>query len=238
MSNWDSEFFGAILSRTTPSKALETALTERLPKAVRLSVAEVKGALDASLVRARLSRCFPEEALLVERAVPKRLLEFVAARTVARELLAEFGVEPTAITRGPLGAPLWPAGYVGSITHSAGMVAVIVASLADYRALGLDLEPNEPLPEDVTDYICLPGELEQAPQSRAVFAAKEAFYKAHCTLHHRMLDFAEVRVTFGAPSWKATELRPPEGAIGPTTIEGSIVTTAGWLAAFCSVTAT
>jgi 4'-phosphopantetheinyl transferase EntD len=117
------------------------------------------------------------------------------------------------------------------------MVLVAVAEARRYRSLGLDVEPNQPLPPDVIDHICLPGENDAAPASRAVFVVKEAFYKAHCGVHHRMLDFSDVRVQWNRDRWTATELEPPRDAIGSTTIDGCIVSTAGWLAAFCAIEA-
>ena len=223
---------------TADSAELASALAPHLPDTVRLAAACVQtDAYTPALFQAHQQR-FPEEAELIKRAVPKRLLEFLAARDMARELLSHLGAPALPIGRGHLGAPIWPEGYVGSIAHSAGMVMVVVASSAHVRALGLDLEPNLPLPPDVTSHVCLPGEQEGAPYSRGVFVVKEAFYKAHCTMHQRMLDFTEVRVTFRNSTWEALEIAPPATAIGPTTLAGSIVATAGWLAAFCAITVT
>lgn len=237
MNNWDSNRPSAVYRQTPESVELASALGRVLPARIKLGVVFVSPELDANAQRSEHALLYPEEAVLIERAVPKRFFEFVAARNLARTLLSQLGVNHGAIARGHLGAPVWPEGYVGSIAHSSGMVTVAVARREDYRALGLDLEPNLPLPSDVTSYVCLPGEQEGAPASRAVFAAKEAYYKAHCTLHQRMLDFTDVRVTFASDRWEATELCPPADTIGPTTIVGSIVTTAGWLAAFCALAA-
>jgi 4'-phosphopantetheinyl transferase EntD len=136
-----------------------------------------------------------------------------------------------------MGQPLWPNGIVGSITHASGMVLVAVTDAQNYRSVGLDVEPNEPLPPDVVDHICLSGESDAAPVSRAVFVVKEAFYKAHCEVHHRMLDFTDVRVQWNRDRWTATEIIPPPGTIGSTTLEGYLVVTAEWLAAFCTIEA-
>jgi 4'-phosphopantetheinyl transferase EntD len=115
------------------------------------------------------------------------------------------------------------------------MVVVAIGKTTEFASLGIDLEPNQPLPEDVSGYVTLPGEDAGAPVSRAVFVVKEAFYKAHCGLHHRMLDFTDVRITWEVEGFSARELHPPTDAIGPTSFDGTLAITAEWLAAFCAV---
>jgi 4'-phosphopantetheinyl transferase EntD len=180
---------------------------------------------------------FPQEAALVGSAVPKRVLEFLASRNLARALLRQRGHGDVSINRGELGEPLWPAGSTGSVAHSGGMLVVAVADSARYRSLGLDLEPDQPLSEDVAAHVGSAEERALAPAARALFVAKEAFYKAHCGLHHRMLDFTDVLVQWRESGWTATELAPPKDATGPTKIDGSLTVAAGWLAALCVVEA-
>src|SRR5260370_20887260 len=69
----------------------------------------------------------PEEEHLVAKAVAKRRREGTNARTCARRALARLGIAETAIRRGAKGEPLWPAGVVGSITHTTGYFAAAVA---------------------------------------------------------------------------------------------------------------
>ena len=73
------------------------------------------------------ARLFPEEEALVARSVDKRRREFTTARRCAREALARLGVPPAPILPGERGAPRWPAGVVGSMTHCAGYRAAAVA---------------------------------------------------------------------------------------------------------------
>jgi 4'-phosphopantetheinyl transferase EntD len=77
---------------------------------------------------------FPEEELVVAGAVVKRRTEFATARHCARAALSRLGVAPTPILPGERGAPQWPAGIVGSMTHCAGYRA---AALAHRSAGGL-----------------------------------------------------------------------------------------------------
>lgn len=152
---------------------------------------------------------FPEEAAVVAGAVDKRRREFAAVRRCARRALAELGVAPAPILPGDRGAPRWPPGVVGSLTHCAGYRGAAVARAGDLDAVGIDAEPNEPLPEGVLPLVAGPGEaarLEGLARSRPglhadrlLFSAKEAVYKAWFPLTGRWLDFdgADVRLDAG-----------------------------------------
>jgi 4'-phosphopantetheinyl transferase EntD len=102
---------------------------------------------------------FPEEEAVLGRAVDKRRREFTTGRACARAALARLGVPPAPILPGERGAPQWPAGIVGSITHCDGYRAAAVAWAHDVTALGLDAEPNEPLPTGVLAVIASEAEM-------------------------------------------------------------------------------
>ncbi|MGC4070148.1 MAG: hypothetical protein QM784_36915 [Polyangiaceae bacterium] len=227
----DVDYFGP----AEDALPIETRLRARLPRGVSLAIAKIRSGADAKRVLAEHANRFPEEAALIARAVPKRVFECLASRELARRLLAEQGGPSCAILHGGRREPLWPEGFVGSIAHSDGLVVVVLARSERYASLGVDLEPNQPLPKDVLNHVALPGEVDDAPAPRAIFVVKETFYKAHHHLHGRFLDFPDVRVHFSGEDWSATELLPPEDAIGPTTFGGITATTSEWVAAFCAV---
>lgn len=147
---------------------------------------------------------FPEEEALLTRAVPKRRHEFTTARHCARAALRRLGVPPGPILPGERGAPQWPAGVVGSMTHCAGYRAAALARRTDVASVGIDAEPHEPLPDGVLGAVTSDGERAMlarlaaaAPEvswDRLVFCAKEAVYKAWYPLTGRWLDFAEAEV--------------------------------------------
>ena len=85
---------------------------------------------------------FPEEHAVMGRATGKRRGEFATGRACARDALARLGRPPVAILPGDRGAPGWPPGIVGSITHCAGYRAAAVGPAADVLAIGLDAEPD------------------------------------------------------------------------------------------------
>lgn len=145
----------------------------------------------------------PGEEALAARAGSGRRAEFATARSCARRALGRLTDEAPAITADPRGAPRWPPGIVGSITHCRGYRAAAVAPRARLAAIGIDAEPNEPLPRRVLDRIALPGEradLHRAPRGdvcldRVLFCVKESVYKAWYPLTGRFLGFDEARVT-------------------------------------------
>ncbi len=110
---------------------------------------------------------FLEEEAAIARAAAVRRAEFVTVRACAREALAEMGVESVGIPPGAGGAPSWPAGVVGSMTHCAGFRAAAVASSSTWRSLGIDAEPREPLPEEVASLIASDAERQELTQARA-----------------------------------------------------------------------
>ena len=148
---------------------------------------------------------FPEEEAVIGRAVEKRRREFTTGRACARAALARLGQPPVAILRGERGSPDWPAGIVGSITHCAGYRAAAVARATEVLAIGLDAEPDQPLPDGVLGAISLAAEraslrdlARSAPGpswDRLLFCAKESVYKAWFPLTGRWLGFEQARIT-------------------------------------------
>jgi 4'-phosphopantetheinyl transferase EntD len=204
-------------------------IEEILPPQV--SAVEVYGDLPDAVL-------FPEEEAVIARAVDKRRREFTAARACARAALARLGQPAVAILPGARGAPQWPLGIVGSMTHCAGYRAAAVARAGDVIALGLDAEPDESLPDGVLQAISLDEEraglralacASPAPcWDRLLFSAKESVYKAWFPLTGRWLGFEEAAITFhpGDGTFDARLLVP-----GPTLDDGPLTGFTGrWLA--------
>lgn len=146
-----------------------------------------------------------EEQAVVARAVEKRRREFSTVRACARSAFARLGLPSASILPGPRGAPQWPDGVVGSMTHCAGYRAAAVARATDVLTVGVDAEPDEPLPPGVLDIIALAAEKDSvaslaaaAPGTcwdRLLFSAKESVYKAWFPLTGKWLDFSEAMIT-------------------------------------------
>ncbi|MFK4145045.1 4'-phosphopantetheinyl transferase [Streptomyces sp. NPDC004065] len=146
----------------------------------------------------------PEEEVVVARAVAKRRREFAAVRACARRAMAKLGVPPQAVLPGDRGAPRWPRGLTGSMTHCDGYRAAALVRVADLASLGIDAEPHAPLPDGVLDAVALPAEAQRLARlaarrpdvhwDRLLFSAKESVYKAWFPLTGRWLDFAEADI--------------------------------------------
>lgn len=178
---------------------------------------------------------FPEEERLVARAVAKRRREFGTVRECARAALARLGGPRVPLLPGERGAPRWPDGFIGSMTHCDGYRAAAVARATDLAGVGLDAEPNEPIPgEGVLATVTLPGErarlpelAERAPRvafDRLMFSAKESVYKAWFPLTGRWLGFAEadvtVRVTAEDAGTFTARLLVPGPVVGGVALSG------------------
>jgi 4'-phosphopantetheinyl transferase EntD len=158
---------------------------------------------------------FPEEEAVVARAVPKRRREFTAVRGCARRAMEKLGVPAQAILPGERGAPTWPEGLLGSMTHCEGYCAAALVRAADLASLGIDAEPHRPLPEGVQDAIALPTEearlrrlAADRPEvhwDRLLFSAKESVYKAWFPLTGKWLDFAEADIEVSTGSGAGAE---------------------------------
>ncbi|HEX4832525.1 MAG TPA: 4'-phosphopantetheinyl transferase superfamily protein [Trebonia sp.] len=188
---------------------------------------------------------FPGEEDVIANAVDKRRREFITARHCARRALAGLGVPPGPIGRGERGAPQWPAGIVGSITHCAGYRAAAVARDHELVTIGLDAEPAGPLPDGVLNMVGLPAERDRLAElaatapgthwDRLLFSAKESVYKAWFPLARRWLGFEDADITLGLDGTFTARLlvggpevqgEPLAGFSGRWLSEGGLVLTA------------
>jgi 4'-phosphopantetheinyl transferase EntD len=140
----------------------------------------------------------PEEAPAFAKAVAKVRRQSGAARAVARALLRHGGWPATPIPRLPTGAPAWPAGVTGSLAHDDDVAVAAIASRADVAGLGVDVEPDLPLPTELIERVATPSERRRyGPDvlaSRRLFVAKEAVFKATHPIDGVFLDFHDVEV--------------------------------------------
>ncbi|WP_281066904.1 4'-phosphopantetheinyl transferase family protein [Streptomyces inhibens] len=149
---------------------------------------------------------FPTEQQAIAHAGAKRRHEFTTTRHCAHRALARLGLPPTPLPPSPSGAPTWPPGITGSLTHCAGYRAAAVAHTTDIPHLGVDAEPHAPLPPSVRNGITSPTERTHLRQlhtarpdihwDRLLFSAKESLYKACSPLAPRPLHFEDAEITF------------------------------------------
>lgn len=115
-----------------------------------------------------------------------------AARGAARALLKAFGHAPLAIPRAEQGAPVFPPGLCGSLSHGGGAVAAALG--AGIAGVGVDIEPDQPLPEDARRYALTAAERADGGDALARFCAKECVHKALHPATGAWLEFDEVEI--------------------------------------------
>lgn len=132
---------------------------------------------------------FPEEEAAIARVVDKRRRTFAFGRACARAALGR----EIAIPIGQGGAPVWPAGVTGSITHTDEHAAAAVGR----GPIGIDLETlaHAARTPDLLAMVALPSERDQP--AALVFSAKESVYKCLYPTAGHFLEFHDVELAFG-----------------------------------------
>jgi len=125
----------------------------------------------------------------IQRSVAKRQAEFLAGRICARAALQQLEGVGFSPAIGEDRAPVWPGHITGSITHSTGRAAAIVAKKTHWRGLGMDLENllNPERAERLAGEILTGPELQRMAAGRRdqlamlvtlTFSVKESLFKA------------------------------------------------------------
>jgi 4'-phosphopantetheinyl transferase EntD len=174
-----------------------------------------------------------EELALVEGASPGRLAEFATGRWCAHGALAALlGPAQAAlpVLADGRGAPVWPPGVVGSITHCMGWTGAVAAQGRAGRlgrgvaGVGIDAEPAGPLPEGVLEVVAseherggldaLRGRDPGVPWETVLHSAKESAYKAAYPLLGLVLSHDDVVVDLSADG----RFRATSGVLGPARV--------------------
>jgi 4'-phosphopantetheinyl transferase EntD len=97
--------------------------------------------------------------------------------------------------------PRWPAGTVGSISHTTGFAGAVAATTHRMRSIGIDIEivgrvTTEIEPRIFTGresaFLASLSAIARNRAATAIFSAKEAFYKCQYPLTGAWLDFSAV----------------------------------------------
>lgn len=124
-------------------------------------------------------------------SVPKRQAEYLAGRYLAAKNLAALLPHNTGVPDVGTGAhrnPVWPAGFLGSISHCDDYAVCVLALTSDFEYLGIDLESylSPVVCQEVASTILVGEEIELliacglAPETAltVIFSAKESLFKA------------------------------------------------------------
>jgi len=175
----------------------------------------------------------PEEEIFAAKAAPKRRRDFVLGRACARAALAGLGHGDAMIGMGEGGAPLWPQGIVGSITHTSIYAAALAAEARLFSGIGVDAERVGGVTEELwprlfgsaeRDHLMGFDGASRAILATVIFSAKEACYKAWAM--KGALAFRDIHIAPEAGGFTAT--RSGEILRGRTVVEGDLVLTAAW----------
>ncbi len=171
-------------------------------------------------------------------AQPAHVQRFERGRRCAMLALERAGGPRQAtIHVGAGGEPLWPEGWVGSLSHSGRVAIAAVAPATCARALGIDLEPDVAESSAFVRRVCNDEELaaiDRLEGSRgalgcAVFSAKEALCKAQFPLSRETLGLSQVQVLLSRNEFVARFRQAvptfPEG----TTLTGRWANGGGWI---------
>lgn len=191
------------------------------------------------------------ERALIERSSPQRQLEFAAGRQCAREALTARGSASGPILSGPAREPLWPAGVVGSISHTSGVALAVVASADDASGLGVDVEHiREEWSQDELQLVLRASEAEFAERLTdsqrafvltALFASKESLFKCLYPTVRTYFDFLDAATL--SLAWRSRLQLEVELAlvhpIGPLRagfrVSGRVIRTGSLVVAGCAI---
>lgn len=172
----------------------------------------------------------PEEGHAVAGVAEKRRRDFALGRACAHAALAQMNRDGGPIGRADDGAPVWPAGIVGSITHTQGYAAAVVAAAADFAGLGVDAERIGGVTQDLWPRLFDAGERDELARhvdpsrlATILFSAKEACHKAG---RERVLRFHDLQVMLNESRFAAR--RGAEVFEGRSAVQGDLVVTVAW----------
>jgi 4'-phosphopantetheinyl transferase EntD len=142
----------------------------------------------------------------IQNSVVKRQAEFIAGRLCARSILDMYGHGQHVVSVGSHREPLWPTGFIGSITHSGQYAAAIACPDVNIAGIGIDIETiiNDDSRQAMIDLVAgadevryllaHPGSIGFDGLLTLVFSVKESFFKAAFPQVRAYFDFDAVRV--------------------------------------------
>jgi len=153
------------------------------------------------------SELLGDEAIHVASAMPARVREFAAGRSLARILLGHRDIPPKSITSGAGGQPVWPERIVGSISHTVSHVGVAVADSREYRGIGLDVEILNSADRLNNSLFLTRSEMEHlealANDATRFLSCKEAVFKAVFPTTGENFEFLDVEIRLSGAQFEA-----------------------------------
>lgn len=157
-------------------------------------------------------------------AAESRRSDFLMGRLAAVEALRRLGADGS-VGRSADGAPAWPEGIAGSLTHHSGVAAAVVGR--DLAGLGIDICPRlegDRLRAVVRQCLTESERERWAGEESATlaFAAKESIYKAAYPRAQRFIGFAEAEIIdMQEGQWTARIGGPLAEEVGVDSVDGT-----------------
>ncbi len=146
-----------------------------------------------------------DEPDCIRKAVTKRRAEFLAGRIAAMVALESLDVCEVGVATGMHRNPIWPNGYVGSISHTSERAIAVVAPEGSVTYVGIDHEAIIPMnvATKIAPQILTSEEIQLFYQMNIsfdlfctiVFSVKESVFKAIYPKIEMYINFSEARVT-------------------------------------------
>ncbi|MCC3738959.1 4'-phosphopantetheinyl transferase superfamily protein [Rouxiella badensis] len=136
-------------------------------------------------------------------AVTKRRAEFIAGRYCASNVLMLLGCEETKVAVSPERAPVWPAGVLGSISHTDNFAIAVAGFSSKLTYIGIDIEIRQPkIFVDMANEFTSTGEqgyfsslsLDYDVALLISFSAKESLFKALWPTIKYFFDFSYAEI--------------------------------------------
>lgn len=196
----------------------------------------------------------PEEQALARGVTPRRRRELATGRACARELLRRLGIAgSTPLLREPSGAPSWPPGVCGSISHTRDRtrdsmrdrtrdLCVVVVAPAERAGgpggVGIDVERDRAVGPKLWPRVCTERErawLAARPAASrdllatVLFSAKESILKASFPVLERRPGFRELDVELLDWSEERGHFRAALPAGTASRVAGRFLRREGWV---------
>lgn len=173
-----------------------------------------------------------------ENLTPARRSQFFFGRLAAKDVLLRLGCleDHAVVVRCLNGAPHWPFGFCGSISHTQSLACAVAARESDYSSIGIDLESADRLSNHPKLVNRIATAVEQSvflktpfKQDRTVepldievlFSAKESVYKCVAPMVKKYFGFKSAKlVSYSNNQRMLFEMCPTLQVIGaPSLVE-------------------
>jgi len=137
---------------------------------------------------------------------------FAAGRVLIKRCFVDLSLTHTMVTQDAYGAPIWPNGVTGSVSHT--QRAVITAVCFNKHtnnkvSIGIDIEQLNRVQASIWPTVFTQNERvflsktklpDQIKVATCLFTAKESFYKAQFPLTRQFIEYEDIEVTLDLQS--------------------------------------